>query len=94
MNGHTNYVKSVAISPDNKKIVSGSSDKTIRTWDLESGNLINTLNGYGEVLSVAISSDNKKIVSGSGDKTDHTIRIWDIYERGLYTKPASRDKKY
>ena len=54
--------------------------------------LINTLTGHTKaVFSVAISPDNTKIVSGS---EDNTIRIWDIYERGLYTKPASRNKIY
>ena len=57
-----------------------------------SDKLINTLKGHTNwVLSLAISPDNKKIVSGS---SDNTIRIWDIYERGLHTKPASRNKKY
>ena len=30
LKGHTDWVKSVAISPDGKSIVSGSDDKTIR----------------------------------------------------------------
>ena len=30
LQGHTNYVLSVAISPDGKTIVSGSGDKTMR----------------------------------------------------------------
>ncbi|KAG2117466.1 hypothetical protein DEU56DRAFT_748096 [Suillus clintonianus] len=33
--GHTDSVRSVAISPDGKRIVSGSWDKTIRVWDIE-----------------------------------------------------------
>jgi hypothetical protein len=33
--GHTKRVLSVAISPDDKRIVSDSKDKTIRVWDLE-----------------------------------------------------------
>ncbi|KAG2154588.1 hypothetical protein DEU56DRAFT_725564 [Suillus clintonianus] len=36
--GHTGPVRSVAISPDGKHVVSGSSDKTIRVWDIESLN--------------------------------------------------------
>ena len=44
LTGHTDRVNSVEISPDNTKIVSGSSDGIIRIWDLESANLINVLN--------------------------------------------------
>ena len=32
-NAHSNYVMSVAFSPDGTKIVSGSLDKTIKVWD-------------------------------------------------------------
>ena len=30
---HSNYVMSVAVSPDGTKIVSGSADRTIKVWD-------------------------------------------------------------
>ena len=30
---HSNWVRSVAFSPDGKTIVSGSNDKTIKVWD-------------------------------------------------------------
>ena len=43
LEGHTDWIYSVAISPDNTKIVSGSLDRSIRVWNLESVNLINTL---------------------------------------------------
>ncbi len=32
-NAHSNYITSVAFSPDGTKIVSGSDDKTIKVWD-------------------------------------------------------------
>ena len=76
MEGHSSTVNSVAIRPDNTKIVSGSSDNTIKVWDLESGRLLNTLNLSSYVNSVAITSDNSKIVSsGSADKI---IKVWDL----------------
>ncbi|WP_327078348.1 WD40 repeat domain-containing protein, partial [Prochlorothrix hollandica] len=33
--GHSDYVGSVAFSPDGQTIVSGSDDQTIRLWDLQ-----------------------------------------------------------
>ena len=35
--GHQHSVSSVAISSDSKFLVSGSADKTIKVWDLDSG---------------------------------------------------------
>ena len=32
-NAHSDYIRSVAFSPDGTKIVSGSDDKTIKVWD-------------------------------------------------------------
>ena len=37
LEGHTDYVRAVAVSADGSKIVSGSSDKTVRIWSAESG---------------------------------------------------------
>ena len=43
--GHSSYVRTVAISPDGKYIVSGSWDSSIKVWDLLSGREIHTLTG-------------------------------------------------
>ncbi len=69
---HKGPVRSVAIN--NKFIISGSYDKTIKIWDINTGKEVETLKGHTDsVLSVAIKDD--YIVSGSSDKT---IKIWDI----------------
>ena len=43
LTGHTEHIWSVAFSPDGKRLVSGSSDKTTRLWDVETGEEIATL---------------------------------------------------
>ena len=65
----------MAFSPDGKRIVSGSWDKTVKVWDAARGQEILTLKGHTDlVTSVAFSPDGKRIASGSEDKT---VKVWD-----------------
>ena len=72
----SDWVRCVAFKPNNANIVvSGSDDKTIKTWDITSGSCLSTLRGHTDfVTSVCFSPDGSKIVSGSEDKT---ILVWD-----------------
>src|SRR5262249_49524642 len=52
--GHTGAVRSVAFSPDGKRIASGSGDGTVKVWDAQTGQDGLTLKGHtGPVSSVA-----------------------------------------
>ena len=74
LKGHTSGVRSVAFSPDGTRIVSGSTDKTVKVWDANTGQEMLTLKGHTSgVRSVAFSSDGTRIVSGSYD----VVMIWD-----------------
>jgi len=75
LHGHTEWVTSVAYSPEGTHIVSGSWDRTIRVWNATTGQCVaGPLQGHtSSVTSIAYSPDGTYIVSGSWD---NTIRVW------------------
>ncbi|MFM6628134.1 MAG: WD40 repeat domain-containing protein, partial [Microcystis panniformis] len=76
LEGHKDFVTSVNFSRDGKTLVSGSNDKTIKLWNVETGQEIRTLKGHDDfVQSVNFSPDGKTLVNGSWD---NTIKLWNV----------------
>jgi WD40 repeat protein len=73
--GHAGHVHSVDFSPNSNRLVSGGNDRTVRTWDLMTGQELKRLEGHFEqVMGVGFCSDSTRVASASYDMT---ARIWD-----------------
>jgi WD40 repeat protein/DNA-directed RNA polymerase subunit RPC12/RpoP len=72
---HNGRVRSVAFSPDDKIILTGSWDHTVRLWDASTGTPIGQpLQHPDTVHAAAFSPDGKTILTGCRDKI---ARLWD-----------------
>ncbi|TMQ03973.1 MAG: hypothetical protein E6J90_52500 [Deltaproteobacteria bacterium] len=72
---HDAEVTCAAFSTDGTRVVTASTDGTVRTWDAATGRpLVAAFHHPGRVNSVAFSPDGLRIVTAG---TDHTARIWD-----------------
>jgi guanine nucleotide-binding protein subunit beta-2-like 1 protein len=83
LHGHSHIVSDAVISSDGAYALSSSWDKTLRLWELSTGNTTRTFVGHtNDVLSVSFSADNRQIVSGSRDRT---IKLWNTLGDCKYT---------
>ena len=73
--GHSNWVYSVAWSPNGKRIASASFDGTVQVWDALTGGHVFTYRGHTSAVNAATwSPDGKRIASASADGT---VQVWD-----------------
>lgn len=74
--GHLGWVQSIAVDPANQFFVTGSADRTIKVWDLASGNRLLTLTGHvNDIRGLAISDRHPYMFSASEDKS---VKCWDL----------------
>ncbi|RDA95565.1 hypothetical protein CP533_1209 [Ophiocordyceps camponoti-saundersi (nom. inval.)] len=83
LRGHSHIVSDCVISSDGAYALSASWDKTLRLWELATGQTTRRFVGHtNDVLSVSFSADNRQIVSGSRDRT---IKLWNTLGDCKYT---------
>lgn len=77
LKGHSNVVRSIAFSKNDKYLASVGEDNLINLWNIQTGELIIsfTENNEKELTSVIFSVDDKYLITGSQDKT---IKYWNI----------------
>ena len=76
LKGHTDAVRCLAFAPDGALLASGSSDGTVRLWEVASGREATQLRGHvGWVVALAFTPDGLALASGGNDQT---VRLWDV----------------
>src|SRR6266436_4545828 len=71
---HTDIATTLAFSPDERLLASGSADGSVKLWDVESGAMLWSGGQASTILCVAFASDGGLLASGG---LDATVRLWD-----------------
>ncbi|MFN2215551.1 MAG: toll/interleukin-1 receptor domain-containing protein [Anaerolineales bacterium] len=74
LSGHTTPVRTIAVSPDGTKILTGA-DHEARLWSITSEAKQNTILTNAEIRSMALSPDGKYVLVGN---SDGRTKIWDL----------------
>ncbi|MEO0841030.1 MAG: NB-ARC domain-containing protein [Cyanobacteria bacterium J06643_5] len=76
LKGHDDNIWSIDFNHDGTKIVSGSSDRTVKIWNSHTGQCLKTLSGHSRpVLSVGFSHDGNTVASCGGHSI---IKLWNV----------------
>jgi serine/threonine protein kinase len=74
--GHTNTVKTLAVSPNGRRVLSAGDDRAVCLWDLQDGREHRRMLGHrGDINGAAFVADGRQALSGSRDQT---LRLWDL----------------
>lgn len=69
ISGHLGWVRAIAIDPTNDWFVTGAADRTIKVWDLASGQLRLTLTGHiNTIRGLEVSPRHPYLFSAAEDK--------------------------
>ena len=72
---HSSLVNSIKVDEFSNKLITASFDKSIKIWDLETGECLKTLKDHKHCVTSILIFPNNKFISGSIDKT---MKIWDL----------------
>jgi len=101
--GHSDYVYSVAVSPNGNYVYSGSKDDTVKKIDASTREVVWTFTGHSDyVHSVAVSPDGNYVYSGSNDKAVRKINastgaeVWTFggHSEAVHSVAVSPDGNY
>ena len=76
MEGKTDWLNVVALSPDGNRAFAGGTDMTVKVWDCATGAILATFTGHSSgIYTLAFSDDSRYALSGGADGV---IKLYDI----------------
>jgi len=87
---HTDWVNDLVVCKSSGTIFSASSDTTVKVWNLERGDLLNTMKLHKDYVKCLSHAKDKNLLASAG--FDKNIFIWDI-ETGTALNPTGLDAK-
>ncbi|CAI8025060.1 Pleiotropic regulator 1, partial [Geodia barretti] len=76
LSGHLGWVRCIAMEPGNEWFATGSSDRTIKLWELASGRLKLTLTGHISAVRALTVSHRQPYLFSAGE--DKQVKCWDL----------------
>ena len=70
--GHEDAVSCCSIADDERIVVSGAADKAVIVWEVDTGDILHTLDGHRHsvITAVGVSSDGSVAFSGTNSSSN------------------------